>query len=64
MYHGTGDIFSSIVIANILNGVDIKTNLDLATDFIIDAINNTIGDEDHNYGTKYEEILKKYKEKA
>ena len=59
-YHGTGDIFSSIVVANILNGVDIKTNLDMATDFIIDSIYNTIDDDNHPYGVKYEPILKKY----
>ena len=57
-YHGTGDIFSSIVVANILNGVDIKTNLDIATDFIIDSIYNTMDDP------KYEPILKKYVNKA
>lgn len=60
-YHGTGDIFSSIIIGNILNGLDLKTNLDKATDFIIDSIKNTVGDENHNYGVKYEEILKNYR---
>ncbi len=63
-YHGTGDIFSSIVVANILNGVDIKTNLDIATDFIIDSIYNTMDDPYHSYGVKYEPILKKYVNKA
>lgn len=62
-YHGTGDIFSSIIVANIVNGVDIKTNLDLATDFIIDSIYNTM-DDDHSYGVKYEPILKKYVNKV
>ncbi len=63
-YHGTGDIFSSIVVANILNGVDIKTNLDIATDFIIDSIYNTMDDPYHSYGVKYEPILKKYVNKV
>lgn len=58
-YHGTGDIFSSVIVANILNNVDIKTNLDDATDFIVDCIKNTTNDKDHFYGVKFEEILKK-----
>ena len=62
-YHGTGDIFSSIIVGNILNNIDIKKNLDLATDFIVDSILNTIEDDQHNYGVHYEEILKKYKDK-
>lgn len=60
-YHGTGDIFSSIIIGNILAGLDIKNNLDKATDFIIDSIKNTKDDSTHNYGVKYEEILKNYR---
>ena len=59
-YHGTGDIFSSIIIGNILAGLDLKTNLDKATDFIIDSIKNTVDDDSHFYGVKYEEILKDY----
>lgn len=60
-YHGTGDIFSSIIVGNILNGLDLKTNLDKATGFIIDSIRNTVDDPTHNYGVKYEEILKDYR---
>ena len=62
-YHGTGDIFSSIIVGNILNNIDIKKNLDLATDFIVDSILNTVNDDTHWYGVHYEEILKKYKDK-
>ncbi len=59
-YHGTGDIFSSLVVAGIMNGLDIKSNLDIATDFIIDSIYNTMDDPNHDYAVKYEPILKKY----
>ena len=59
-YHGTGDIFSSLVVAGIMNGLDIKTNLDIATDFIVDSIYNTMDDPNHDYAVKYEPILKKY----
>lgn len=58
-YHGTGDIFSSIIVGNIMNKVDIKDNLKDAVDFIIDCILNTIGDDNHNYGVKFEELLYK-----
>ncbi|MCR5349779.1 MAG: pyridoxamine kinase [Acholeplasmatales bacterium] len=60
-YHGTGDIFSSIIIGNILNGYDLKTNLDKACQFIIDSIKITNPDPSHWYGVKYEEVLKNYK---
>lgn len=60
-YHGTGDIFSSIIIGNILNGLDLRTNLDKACQFIIDSIKNTNNDKSHWYGVKYEEILKNYR---
>lgn len=57
-YHGTGDIFSSVIVGNIMNGVNIQDNLKDAVDFIIDCILNTIDDESHFYGVKFEEILK------
>ncbi len=58
-YHGTGDIFSSIIVADILNNTPIKATLHHATDFIIDAIYETYDDDKHSYGVKFEEILKK-----
>ena len=57
-YHGTGDIFSSIIVADILNGKTMKETLHHATDFIIDAIQLTDDDPNHKYGVKFEEILK------
>ena len=62
-YHGTGDIFSSMVIGYLLNGKSIKEALDYSTDFIIDAIDNTVDDPFHDYGVKYEELLKDYIDK-
>lgn len=57
-YHGTGDIFSSIIIADILNKKSIKATLHHATDFIIDCIEKTIDDDNHRYGVKFEDVLK------
>ena len=58
-YHGTGDIFSSVVVGNIMNKVSIEDTLKDAVEFIIDCILNTIDDDMHNYGVKFEEILYK-----
>lgn len=56
-YHGTGDIFSSVVIANLLNGVDILDNLKDACEFIVKAIQKTMPDENHGYGVHFEAVL-------
>ena len=58
-YHGTGDIFSSIVVANILNKVDIKSNLIDAINFVSESIKETMDDKSHSYGVKFEKILNK-----
>lgn len=57
-YHGTGDIFSSVVVADILNKKDIKDILRHACRFVIDAIIKTNDDETHKYGVKFESVLK------
>ena len=55
---GTGDVFSSIVVANIVKGVDIVTAVKKATDFISKAIDYTakIGTPVRN-GICFEEYL-------
>lgn len=58
-YHGTGDVFSSIIVANILNGLSLEENLDDATNFIVDCIHKTKDDDTHSYGVKFEDVLKK-----
>lgn len=59
-YHGTGDIFSSLMVAYINKGMDIKGAIDFSTDFIYDAIENTLDDQFHEYGVKYEPLIKEY----
>ena len=58
-YHGTGDIFSSVIVGNIMNNVDIYDNLTDAVEFIIECILNTVNDGSHRYGVKFEEVLYK-----
>lgn len=60
-YHGTGDLFSSMLIANILNKKTIDESLKNSVEFIIDCIKETMDDENHNYGVKFEKILKEGK---
>ena len=57
-YHGTGDIFSSIIVADIMNNKSIKDTLKHACRFVIDAIRKTSSDDTHSYGVKYEEVLR------
>jgi pyridoxine kinase len=56
-YHGTGDIFSSVAIANILNGNTTQETIADACEFVVKAIKNTMTDEKHNYGVKFETVL-------
>lgn len=56
-YHGTGDIFSSIIVANILNNKSIEENLKESVEFIIKCIKQTVSDENHSYGVKFEEVM-------
>ncbi len=58
-YHGTGDIFSSVLIASILNGKSENDSLKEAVDFVINSINETLDDNTHNYGVKFERVLAK-----
>jgi pyridoxine kinase len=60
-YHGTGDIFSSVAIANIMNGKSVAEAIADACEFVVEAIKNTMTDETHNYGVRFETVLAKRK---
>ena len=60
-YHGTGDIFSSVAVAGIMNGEPSKNVLRQATDFVTDCIKRTANDKSHGYGVKFEKVLKEGK---
>ena len=62
-YHGTGDIFSSVIIANLLNGVSMEDNLKDACEFIVDAIQKTVSDASHPYGVHFEAVLQEKRTK-
>ncbi len=56
-YHGTGDIFSSVAIASLLNGASISSALQEACEFVVKSIKSTLPDAAHNYGAKFEHVL-------
>ena len=60
-FHGTGDIFSSIVVGNIMNGKTTENSIKTAVDFVIACIKHTKEDINHSYGVKFEELLKTLK---
>ena len=56
-YHGTGDAFASAFVGAWLGGKDMGEAAAIAADFICKCIENTVGDENHGYGTKFETAL-------
>ena len=58
-YHGTGDIFTSVFLANYLKTKDLMISSGNAAQFVINAILNTKDDPNHNYGVKFEPLLTK-----
>ncbi len=56
-YHGTGDVYSSVFIADIVNGKDIQTAIADACEFTVKSIRATLDDPEHNYGVKFEKVL-------
>lgn len=60
-FSGTGDIFTSIVAGMVTRGFDINNSVRCATDFIYDAVNYTVKDNDfdRNDGILFENFLDK-----
>ncbi|MDE6025892.1 MAG: pyridoxamine kinase [Lachnospiraceae bacterium] len=57
--HGTGDIFASAFAGSFLKGKDAYTSAVIAADYVVDCIKETIHDEAHWYGAKFEPVLGK-----
>ena len=58
-YHGTGDIFSSVIVAGLVNKENTNKVLKDAIDFVIESIKVTKDDSNHSYGVKFEDVLNK-----
>ncbi len=57
-FHGTGDIFASVVTGAVTRGMELPKALTLAVDFTLACIRNTCADPDHRwYGVSFESVL-------
>lgn len=55
--HGTGDVFASTLFAAIMHELPLAEAMKLAADFTVAAIRETMTDENHRYGVKFESCL-------
>ena len=55
--HGTGDIYASVVVGALCRGKSLLEAASLAADFVVESIKNTLGDDDHWYGAKFEKAI-------
>jgi len=55
--HGTGDIFASVFSGALTRGVDCFDAAKIAANFTLKSIENTLDDESHWYGVKFETAL-------
>lgn len=55
--HGTGDVFASAFTGALMRGRSVVDSARLAADFTVACIENTVGDEKHWYGVKFETML-------
>jgi pyridoxine kinase len=55
--NGTGDIYASVFVGALMRGISTYDAARLAADFVVKAIENTLGDEDHWYGVKFEPAI-------
>ena len=56
-YHGTGDVYSSTFLGAYLGHHDLMKSAITASEFVVEAIKNTLDDPNHNYGVKFEPLL-------
>ena len=56
-FHGTGDCYASAFVGAWLGGKSMEEAASIAADFVCKCIENTIGDESHWYGVKFETAL-------
>ncbi len=56
-FHGTGDIFTAVFSGALTLGFDLQKSLQIAVDFTLEAIQQTLNDPAHYYGVKFEKAL-------
>ena len=55
--HGTGDCFASAFTGALMQGMSVYDASALAADFVVECLLQTMDDEDHWYGVKFEKAL-------
>ena len=54
-FHGTGDIFASVLTGALMRGLSLQKSYSLAADFVVESIKETLSHEDYNwYGVDFE----------
>lgn len=55
--HGTGDIYASAFVGSLMNGKSLFDSAKIAADYTLKCIENTVNDDSHWYGVKFETAL-------
>lgn len=55
--HGTGDVFASSFVGSVMIGKSPVQAAKIAGEFTKKAVEKTIGDKNHNYGVKFEQVI-------
>lgn len=60
-FHGTGDIYASSALGAMMRGISVEKSLEIAVDFTLECIKETMKDENHRfYGVNFELALPYY----
>lgn len=56
-FHGTGDIYASTMCGALALGRSLLASLTIAVDYTVACIKQSIGDNEHTYGVRFEECI-------
>ncbi len=56
-FHGTGDVFASVVAGSLLQGKSLIEAGTIACDIVVESIKATVGDDTYWYGVKFEKAI-------
>lgn len=57
--HGTGDIYASAFVGAFMQGKSAYDSAVIASDYVVECIKASQGDESHTYGAKFEPVISK-----
>lgn len=58
--HGTGDVYASAFVGAYLKDISVYDSARIAADYTLKCIENTVDDDSHRYGVKFEPVLSSY----